>query len=59
MSNVKSDSKSQTSMNAFLQTPKALSEQEFGKITQAIADMIVNDYVPLNIVEGEDFRNLM
>ena len=43
MSNVKSDSKSQTSMNAFLQTPKMLSEQESEKITQAIVGMIMKD----------------
>ena len=29
------------------------------RITQAIADMIVSDYVPLSIVEGEGFKNLM
>ncbi|XP_052267568.1 E3 SUMO-protein ligase ZBED1-like [Dreissena polymorpha] len=29
------------------------------RITQAIANMIVSDYVPLSIVEGEGFKNLM
>ncbi|KAH3887301.1 hypothetical protein DPMN_011317 [Dreissena polymorpha] len=29
------------------------------RITQAIADMIVSNYVPLSIVEGEGLKNLM
>ncbi|XP_052278728.1 E3 SUMO-protein ligase ZBED1-like [Dreissena polymorpha] len=58
-SNDVGDSKKQSSMSSFLSTPKKVSVSESERIACAIADMIVKDYVPLSIVEGEGFRNLM
>ena len=52
--------KKQSSMATFISTPKKqTSATEGEKITQAIVDMIVKDYVPLSIVEGEGFRHLL
>ena len=45
-------------MAAFVQTP-AIKKVNDELITKAIADMIVTDYVPLSIVEGEGFNRLM
>lgn len=47
----------QPSVTSFLTSPaKKVSDE---KITQAIADMILTDYVPLSIVEGDGFRRLL
>ena len=45
-------------MAAFVQTP-AIKKVNDELITKAIADMIVTDYVPPSIVEGEGFNRLM
>ena len=50
--------KKQVPMTSFLNSPRK-TKTDSDRITQAIADMIVADYVPLSIVEGEGFRNLM
>ena len=52
------DDKKQSSMAAFVQTP-AIKKVNDELITKAIADMIVTDYVPLSIVEGEGFNRMM
>ena len=54
-----SDNKKQVSMSAFVCSPKKVSTSESERITCAIPDMIVKDYVPLSVVEGESFCNLM
>ena len=54
-----SNNDKQFSMDSFVNSPKKLSSSQSGKITQAIADMIIKDYVPLSIVESESFVNLM
>jgi len=50
--------KKQVPMTSFLNSPRK-TKTDSDRITQAIADMIVADYVPLSIVVGEGFRNLM
>lgn len=57
--NSSDDTKKQASMTSFVQTPRKLSGSQSERVTQAIADMIVKDYVPLSIVEGEGFLQLM
>ncbi|XP_053387152.1 E3 SUMO-protein ligase ZBED1-like [Mercenaria mercenaria] len=53
------DTKKQTSLSAFVSTPKKVSSSESEKITQSIANMVVMDYMPLSVVEGEGFLSLM
>ena len=57
-STLSTPTKQQPSMTSF-NSPKKLSQNQKETITQAISDMIVSDYLPLSIVEGECFRNLM
>ena len=54
-----SNNDKQFSMDSFVNSPKKLSSSQSEKITQAIADMIIKDYIPLSIVESESFVNLM
>ena len=53
------EKENQSSMTLFVNTPKKTTSSQKEKITQAIADMVVLDYIPLSIVEGDGFRNLM
>ncbi|XP_060605586.1 zinc finger BED domain-containing protein 4-like [Ruditapes philippinarum] len=54
-----SDTQKQHSMDIFVNTKNKITETQSEKITQAIANMIVKDYIPLSIVESEGFLNLM
>ena len=49
----------QNNMKRCVNSPRKISASQSERITQAIADMIVKDYVPLNIVDSEGFVNLM
>jgi hypothetical protein len=49
----------QSTVTSFFNSPRKLTSTQSEKITQAIAEMIVTDYIPLSIVEGEGFRSLM
>ena len=49
----------QTNMKTFMNSPRKISASQSERITQAIADMFVKDYIPLNIVDSEGFINLM
>ena len=49
----------QVPLTSFLSSPWKIGGSEQEKITQAIADMIVSEYVPLSIVSSKGFRNLM
>lgn len=52
--------KKQTTMGDFTSTPpKPVSGPQAERITQAIADMLVSDYLPLSLVEADGFRRLM
>lgn len=51
--------KKQVFMTSFVQTPNKLTKSDSERMTRAIADMVVKDYVPLSIVQGQGFRNLM
>lgn len=42
----------QISMNAFVNSPRKMSESQSERIMQDITDMVVLDYVPLSIVVG-------
>ena len=44
-------------MSDFVRTPTKKINNEV--VTKAIADMVVSDYLPLSIVEGDGFRRLM
>ena len=54
-----SSGEKQSSIYAFVNSPRKLPDSEKERITQAIADMVVKDYIPLSIVESEGFLNLM
>ena len=43
----------QTSIKTFVNSPRKMSASQSERITQAIANMIVKDYIPLNIVDSE------
>ena len=49
----------QTAMTSFINSPRKTSPNQRENITQAIADMVVSDYLPLSIVEADGFRALM
>jgi hypothetical protein len=40
-------------------SPKKINSNLKEKITTAIAEMVVKDYLPLSFVEGDGFLNLM
>lgn len=46
-------------MTLFVNSSRKVSASQGEKITQAIVDMVISDYVPLSIVQGARFRNLM
>ena len=48
----------QTTLSLFVSSPKR-SRSDNEKITQAITDMIISDFLPLSVVEGDGFRHLM
>ena len=52
-------SNKQPSMTSFINTSKKLSAPQSGQITIAIPDMIVTDYMPLSVVEGDRFLKLL
>lgn len=49
----------QLPMTSFFGSPRKPANASAEVITQAIADMIISDYVPLSIVEAEGFRKLL
>lgn len=49
----------QLSMTLFVNLPQKVSASHAEKITQAIMNMVIFDYVPLSIVQGAGFCNLM
>ena len=51
----------QPSMAEFVRSPRSrhLSGTKAEEITRAIVNMVVQDYMPLRIVEGSGFKNLM
>lgn len=49
----------QSSIHAFVKSPRKLSNSEKERIMQAITDMIVKNYNQLSIVESEGFLSLM
>ena len=51
----------QPSMAKFVRSPRYrhLSGTKAEEITRAIVNMVVQDYMPLRIVEGSGFKNLM
>ena len=55
-----SDSMIQPSVSMFMSLcQRKMSSSESEKITCAIADMVVKDYVPLSVVDGQGFNKLM
>ena len=52
-------SNKQPSMTSFINTSTKLSAPQSEQITIAIADMIVTDYMPLSVVEGDGFLKLL
>ena len=48
-------------MAEFVRSPRSrhLSDTKAEEITRAIVNMVVQDYMPLRIVEGSGFENLM
>jgi hypothetical protein len=54
-----SEAKKQTTMAAFVSTPtKKMTTSENERITQAIADMVVKDYVRIKCSRQQSFRRL-
>ncbi|CAC5402662.1 unnamed protein product [Mytilus coruscus] len=49
----------QFSIHSFINLPRKLNSDTKEKITLAIAEMVVKDYLPLSFVEGDGFFNLM
>ncbi|CAC5392920.1 unnamed protein product [Mytilus coruscus] len=49
----------QSSIHSFINSPRKLNSDTKEKITLAIAEMVVKDYLPLSFVEGDGFLNLM
>jgi hypothetical protein len=49
----------QSSLISFVDSPKKINFNLKEKITTAVAEMVVKDYLPLSFVEGDYFFNLM
>ena len=49
----------QSSLKSFVDLPKKVNSNLKEKITTAIAEMVVKDYLPLSFVHGDGFLNLM
>jgi hypothetical protein len=47
----------QSSLKSFVDSPKKINSNLKEKITTAIAEMVVKDYLPLRFVEGDYFFN--
>jgi len=49
----------QSTLSGFVSSPRKMNAGTAEKVTVAITNMIVQDYLPVSLVEGDGFRNLM